>query len=103
MKTYNESPKRGLTPKESFLIATLARGDRKMFGIEDASPLLDMVSDWGRFLSAGVNEGGVRLLRRHERTGRPLGSVHFLDRLEGMLGRCLRPRKAGRKAHARGK
>jgi putative transposase len=67
------------------------------------SPLLDMVPDWKRFLSAGMDEEEVRLLRRHERTGRPLGSVHFLDQLEGMLGRVLRPRKAGRKRKAREK
>ena len=66
------------------------------------SPLIDRIPDWKRFLSAGVDEEEVRLLRRHERTGQPLGSVHFLDRLKGMLGRVLRPRKAGRKAKARG-
>jgi len=67
-----------------------------------ASPLADMVPDWQRFLSGGVDKEQARLLQRHERTGRPLGSVYFLDRLEGMLGRVLRPRKAGRKAKTPG-
>ena len=65
------------------------------------SPLPDLAPDWNQFLSAGVDEEEVRLLRRLERTGRPLGSVHFLDRLEGIFGREPRPRKAGRKAKAR--
>jgi hypothetical protein len=52
---------------------------------------------------ADLDEEQGKLLPRHERTSRPLGSVHFLDRLEGMLGRVLRPRKAGRKAKARAK
>jgi predicted transcriptional regulator of viral defense system len=39
MKTYKIGPeeyKRGLTPKESLLISTLARQDKKVFSIEDA-------------------------------------------------------------------
>ena len=67
------------------------------------SSLPDMVPDWQRFLSGGVDKEQARLLQRHERTGRPVGSVYFLDRLEGMLGRVLRPRKAGRKAKTWGK
>jgi hypothetical protein len=35
--------------------------------------------------------------RRHERTGRPLGEPAFLDRMERILGRTVRPAKAGRK------
>lgn len=36
-------------------------------------------------------------LRRHEKTGRPLGSENFVVRLEKILDRMLRPKKAGRK------
>ncbi len=36
-------------------------------------------------------------LRRHERTGRPLGSEGFRARLERMLGRVLHPARPGRK------
>ncbi len=36
-------------------------------------------------------------LRKHERTGRPLGREGFVKKLEGTLGRILRKRKPGRK------
>lgn len=36
-------------------------------------------------------------LRKHTRTGRPLGSETFVAHLEGMTGRVLRPRKRGPK------
>jgi len=37
------------------------------------------------------------LLRKHARTGRPLGSETFIERLEQLTGRVLRPRKPGPK------
>lgn len=40
-------------------------------------------------------------IRLHARTGRPLGSDTFVERLEVMTGRALRPRKRGRKPVAR--
>lgn len=36
-------------------------------------------------------------LRRHERTGRPLGAVAFIEGLENRLGRALKKRKPGPK------
>jgi putative transposase len=59
-------------------------------------PLLEMVSDWGAFLSGELDGDGWERLRAHERTGRPLGDATFLERLEDELGRRLRPRKGGR-------
>jgi hypothetical protein len=40
------------------------------------------------------------LLRRHERTGRPLGDGAFLKRLEAELGRVLHKKPPGRKPGA---
>jgi hypothetical protein len=49
---------------------------------------------------ATVREGrGVR--RGHARTGRPLGSPTFLDRLERLVGRVLKPHKPGPKPKPR--
>ena len=62
-----------------------------------AAPLLEIVGDWRRFLSAPIAEGTGQKLQRHERTGRPLGDKSFLARLESLLNRVLKPRKAGRK------
>ena len=63
-----------------------------------AAPLLERVSNWPAFLASGLSENDADLMRKHERTGRPLGDNPFLEMLEGLLKRRLKPRKAGRKS-----
>lgn len=69
-------------------------------GIDDilvtVSPLLQRVGDWKLFLRDS-NEEDANLIRRHERTGRALGSDSFLESLELSLRRPMKRRKAGRK------
>ena len=65
------------------------------------APLLAMVPDWTAFVNSALPEEELRELRSHNRTGRPLGSTSFLDRLEGMVGRILRPQKGGRPSRLR--
>ena len=60
------------------------------------SPLLQMVGDWKLFLR-DTNEEDANRIRRHERTGRALGSDSFLESLELSLMRSVKRRKAGRK------
>ena len=60
------------------------------------APLLEMVGDWQQFLSEADEEDAARI-RGHERTGRALGEDSFLDTLENMLQRTVKPQKAGRK------
>jgi putative transposase len=60
-------------------------------------PLLDRVQDWRQFLAEGLPTEEVELLRRHARTGRPLGETAFLDRIERLLHRVVRPAKPGPK------
>ena len=60
------------------------------------SPLTKMIDDWASFLAAGTDPQEQERLRRHERTGRPLGSKRFVKKLEKALGRALRPQKGGR-------
>ena len=62
-----------------------------------AAPLLERVGDWKDFLCLGVSEDEVKQLRRHERTGRPLGSERFIGAVERKLGRPLRRGKPGPK------
>jgi putative transposase len=64
------------------------------------APLLELVGDWRAFLAGGLEDEALEALRRHTRTGRPLGSAAFLERLEARLGRALRPGKRGRKPKA---
>ncbi len=61
------------------------------------APLLAMASDWRGLLRSALPEQELEQLRRHERTGRPLGGGRFLTRLEKKLGRVLKPRKRGPK------
>ena len=52
-------------------------------------PLQQLVGDWRAFLSEAANEDGILLLKKHERTGRPLGRQRFAVGLEKSLGRRL--------------
>jgi len=61
------------------------------------APLASMAGDWRAYLSMGLEESMPPTFRRHKRTGRPLGSPAFLDRLEILLQRPLRPRRPGHK------
>jgi putative transposase len=62
------------------------------------APLVDLVdADWSDFLRIGEDEDIIETLRKHEGTGRPLGSPRFVDTVEQRLGRLLRPGKVGRR------
>jgi putative transposase len=60
------------------------------------APMLAMVADWRGLLDSAIREEELRDLREHGRTGRPLGNATFVERLERVIGRVLRPGKAGR-------
>ena len=60
-------------------------------------PLLRLVGNWVTFLSQGLGAADEETLRKHERTGRPLGDEGFVERLEATLGRPLRKSKPGPK------
>ena len=66
-------------------------------GCVTVAPLLAQVGDWEDFLSTPVTEDQVRELRRHERSGRPVGHEHFVLAVERTLGRTLRRGKPGPK------
>jgi putative transposase len=61
------------------------------------APLLAMIGDWRAFLSSALGEEELSDIRHHTSTGRPLGDETFLARLEGMVGRVLKPQKRGPK------
>lgn len=53
--------------------------------------------DWKTELGAAAKDGAVQdAVRRSTHTGRPLGSESFLDKVEAVLGRRVRPLPAGR-------
>lgn len=62
------------------------------------APLLQRTGGkWEDFLNVTIREEEIIVMQRHEKTGRPLGSVSFVEALEKTLGRLLKPKKAGRK------
>ncbi len=64
------------------------------------APLLRRAPDWRAHLAEELEDEHLAALRRHARTGRPLGAAAWVKRLEKRLDRPLAPRKAGRKPTA---
>lgn len=64
------------------------------------SPLRKMVGNWREFLTL-TDEEELKLLKQHERSGRPLGGEAFVQRVETELARILRPQKRGPKPKAK--
>jgi len=61
-------------------------------------PLLEIVNKpWKQFLAVDVEEPEIELFRKHERTGRPLGEDSFIEKMELILDRRLKPQKPGPK------
>lgn len=67
----------------------------------DVNGIGDMVDDWKEFLSGCLNEKELDAIRSGERTGRPLGSPSFIEKLERRLKRPLARQKPGPKPKKR--
>jgi putative transposase len=61
-------------------------------------PLVLQVKNWSEWVNADFNDAENELIRRHTRTGRPLGPKDFLVRIGNQIGRDLLPRKPGPRA-----
>jgi len=75
--------------------AHLTAQDDKLVRVE---PLLSMIGNWKRILSLSTEEE-MDTFRKHERTGRPLGREIFVEQIEELLERELKPKKPGPKAN----
>lgn len=60
-------------------------------------PLLELAGDWRLFLRGGYGEKEWEEIRKHERSGRPLGEESFIEKLEHVLDRTLKQKKPGPK------
>lgn len=60
-------------------------------------PLLAIVGNWQELLASDLAERKYERLRRHERSGRPLGDDAFLAKLEKMTTRVLQKHRPGPK------
>jgi len=58
--------------------------------------MLDRVTDWRNFSDIDLIESTQSEFRMHGSTGRPLGNEIFLENIERIAGRTLRPQKSGR-------
>jgi putative transposase len=56
-----------------------------------------MAGDWRIFLAGTEEEEQVNSIRKHERTGRPLGGENFVAQMESSLDRLLKRGKPGPK------
>jgi len=68
-------------------------------GLVDPTPLGQRVQDWDEFLRVEDRSRTIDKIRRHQRSGRPMGSAEFIRGLEVTLGRSLFPRKPGPKTN----
>lgn len=64
-----------------------------------------VIGDWSAWLAECEDEQATNRIRQQTNTGRPCGSAQFLEQLEGLLKRVLRPLKPGPKpkAHSMGR
>src|SRR3990172_5647251 len=70
---------------------------RRRDALVSVSGLNERVDNWAVFFSQPVDSLVVEKRRKHEQTGRPLGSEKFVMKLERILDMMLRPKKPGRK------
>jgi putative transposase len=59
--------------------------------------LNSLVDDWEAYLSDPGDEEIAAHIKKHSRTGRPLGDERFVQSLERITGRVLRRRRPGPK------
>ena len=69
--------------------------------LSEEFPPAGVIADWQTWLHEGEEDDSVERIRRYTKTGRPCGSASFLDQLEGLLRRTLRPGTRGRKRKSR--
>jgi putative transposase len=59
-------------------------------------PLHNLIPSWKDLLHLSSEEE-LKILKRHEHTGRPLGRDSFIAKVEEIPGRVLRPQRPGPK------
>jgi len=60
-------------------------------------PMLERFPNWAGYLAQNHSKEMLDSIRKHARTGRPLGDENFIEKLESLTGRSLKPQKPGRK------
>jgi len=73
-----------------------ARLGQVVDGLTKLEPLQQLVHDWTAFWGTGTDDQ-LTSIRLHTRTGRPLGSDTFVEKVERTVGRVIRREKPGPK------
>ena len=66
------------------------------------APVLERYGNFAAFLDQEEDATAFRMLRQSETTGRPLGSDEWIEKLEKLIARHLKPQKRGPKRKIRG-
>jgi putative transposase len=85
-----------LHPAEYRWSSARAHIDGKEDTLISRSPLQTLIPDWEEYLRLSSEEE-LQTLKRHENSGRPLGSDRFVGKIEQALGRTLKPKRRGPK------
>jgi putative transposase len=91
----------GIAPMPESYLWSSARAHVK--GREDKllspeKPLLHFVLDWPLFLQEMPESPDQKSIEQHLQTGRPRGNSAFLDSVETIVGRTVRPQRPGRRS-----
>ena len=73
-------------PEEWPFSSAQAHIDRRADPLIDPAPLAGRIEDWSGFLKFSERPQTLEKMREHSRTGRPLGQVESIRRLEDQLG-----------------
>ncbi len=66
-------------------------------GLVSVAPTLSKFRNWMDYLETRQSDDEVQRIQMHTRTGRPLGGESFVEILEDLTDRTLKPRKPGPK------
>ncbi len=88
----------GLTkrPEDWAWSSARAHLDGRDDGLVRVAPLIARFPDWRAYLGDDLDAAALNRLRRHGRSGRPLGSERFIAKLEADLGRRIGTGRRGR-------
>ncbi|MCK5160068.1 MAG: hypothetical protein KAQ99_00690, partial [Candidatus Aureabacteria bacterium] len=69
----------------------------KLFSLNDFFEYADISrGEWNRYIESREKEGEIEEIKSHTLTGRPLGDIKFIEKLEKKFKKRLRPLAWGR-------
>jgi putative transposase len=57
--------------------------------------MLDRIDNWSAYLSRNNDTCEIDTIKRHTRTGRPVGATHFINKIEQLTGKSIAPKRPG--------